>query len=1008
MVQLPGTNPTDPFLSPPSIGEPTTSPSAFDIHGRPVTSVLTQANEEESSASTFSHEKVVMRARSKTSSGQRLAAPARTQRLLQWYVHQADPLHAITTADFLENGSCVECVTKSGAPAKIVCDPEESLYWSLVGTLLEDAEQNAALHPDVIGIASTPPHRRWFISHYAHIQDLLMRSPTLRVANTLCRWLERTYRQSHEGAEPKLQHPTAPAELVQQLSLQYLRGGELYKAIDTAIACHDGSYGCLLSAAQLQTVEEPWMAETRVLPLFGEYGHGSLAQSWTGNTHRLANLSLLYQECVKMSSHLPAHQGGSKEEGSSRRASYASFELMIRAALSGYLPVLESTFLLPQHTWRDAAWCYLRSMLVIAFTRRLMEVGENEIEPSYSNFILSCTGSHDQWEVTFSKKLVEGLVERLERFRKQPSHPGAPLATHPPTQPEMLQLGIMVEVLSSTLETHAGVDASPSGSRFSFLRHAHQLCHSGEEVQLLAHTYLVLDAAYREALLPHPIQVHAAENMCQALCQYAAHLALLPFELKWQSAGGAAGRQTEVDRYTETADGVLAFALRLTNPVHRAHVYAAFLVAIRELELEMHDRPREMVEKELVGVVAQLLSREPSPTELRSELLRVLLPKVEEADETLTFNTCTEKLFWEALLARRVEDWHAVALACLDTVQKEWCLERLKSVPGAAPASVWSAVSIDLISEVMSIFRVRVLPHLERWLKEHAEHHHPLCPAVEEHRRAAAFWEIFVSLHRLSLQHLRAAGKLLTHAATRPTEPVLPTSQAHRKTSNVYLAEAMAVQRMDITHTLYHETKKEEETVLQQLILLCQQCIDQFDGVLQHELTRAHQKQQHPTGRPHYTCTRTAVFFAVQQLSENITISFQVESEHRSREKQYEEACLVTDETAGKATHSLDEIDQHHPLPTAAEGSSVSSLNLHANSLRRLQALMEAIEALDKKGFLEETQDTAASVLHSAAHTSVVPQAVAQPLFAAVRLARWMYQYLLDAEKTEARARKGV
>lgn len=939
------------------------------------------------------------------------ASLARTVSFLSWYKAQGAHLRAVPTAEYFRfhvhplNGAAVAAGGAGGtvlpplstamgvSPLSITAEEEEEEgYWHLFARLLQDAQDSSGLLPDALPITSTPPHRRWFISQYAHLQFLLMNNPTLRVANAICLWLEaqyrrKAYRQYHpscsssastlpggqwpsekgghrtEGGTgassylpdapsrfPRLQNTKEPV-LLRELILQHIRGGELQRAVEAAVTCNDTLYSCVLSAAQLQTVEEPWMAETRVVPLFGEYGHGGpadRAQSWTGNDHRLENLSLLFEDSCKSRSKIqskralqpdgflfssssrtsssavpkseettappredssssdePHTKGSSKtfaafdtdgtsshgttEKGIHRKDEeeeaatgeervVAVYDAVIAAALCGHLSVLEEVCmgagggaapgfalgesnhdsLLPKPTtatpslswlsgsWQDLVWCYLRSMLVIAFTRHLMSMGQTSgVHPAYAAYVEKWTGSEEKWETAFCQQLVQGFLSRLRQFHyltgipEEGEHTAVASvasssltntavggATDPqegkgrtkdavlpsPTvlsSLDQLQIRLMLQFLCSTQNTEVDWMRSLRSCRVTRLLHAGdspsevetfprgttpacvgpqqgtnglptraQDCASGdtnveiagmkcsggkhathtvpsnkedeeeEEVERrLLHTFLLLDTAYRESLIPHSVQIYSAEEMCMAMCRHAAHLALLPLRsrlyvgepiAKYISSffsstpsfaefgtariqeaeascalrrlGGAAesGTSLAVGLAGTTAvsshsssQRVLSFphgctlllllplVLRLGDAVHRAHVYAAFLLAVREVTLELGETPRREVEEQEGVLVKHILKADPSPEVLRQHIPLQLDQRLCEKEELLTSHKEVERLLWESMHAISPAHMEEVVVKCLALAQKVWCAtvkEQVDSSPSTMVA----------------------------------------------------------------------------------------------------------------------------------------------------------------------------------------------------------------------------------------------------------------------------------------------------------------------------------
>eukprot|EP00796_Vickermania_ingenoplastis_P011909 gene11909-8191_t len=837
------------------------------------------------------------------------SSPALSRAFMQWYTEEAGHLCAVTTADFFLRQ------TQPANPTAPRDTSEEYVLWSLCGTLLQDAERAVSLHPEVLGLEKMQPHRRWFISHYAHIQYLLMRQPVLRIANTICLWLEQVYRDSHP-ADPRLKSTEEPIVL-RQLLLTYLRGGELYKAIDAAATCRDCAYSCLLSAAQLQTVEEPWMSETRVVPLFGEYAHGNLAQSWTGNQHRLATLSQLFDDASK-------HAYADENEEFIPSAQL-SFEAVIGAALCGHHHVLESAFCSNGHErWQDVVWSYLRCSLVVAFTKQLMCAG-HAVEPRYAAYVESFTGTQDGWEERFTEQLVKGLVDRLRGFSLL--NESAPTAS-------VLQLRVVLQALAGT-----------HNSQSAWLKCLAPTPGNGHEARRLTHLYLLLDTAYRESLMQHAVQVHACEEVCAALCQHVSHLALLPLQQPglYAQQGDAGDGKPRPSGHVDTMRGVMALTLRLQDVLHRAHVYAAFLIAVREVELERGERTRAEVEEEECQMTRLFLEADKDPQSLRREVMRVLDQKVVAPDDLLTHDKTTERLLWEAMHSQSGEDFEVVARRCLELAHNYWCAAA-HSPPPPSGATLQEEVvdfNMHIMMDINQILQLRVLPFLLPLAQDRGDAE--WTRRIMTHAAAADFWRAFTESYSLSVEHAKIAGELGMVVAAR--------SQNAAGGSEL---ETTAADR-----TLRFRLSQEEGALLLRLVQVTKEGTASVHDVLTHQ-TSTHR------------VVASAAAYMVQQLTENVILSFLA---HPYDNNIVDVSQVLQEDEEGREASCP--LKSSHDRCGPEEDGGGGPLSL-------LQAVFCLVEQLDEAGYIG---------------VETLPQALAQALFTKVRTMRVTYGQRLHSKK---------
>ncbi|KAG5469489.1 hypothetical protein LSCM1_02711 [Leishmania martiniquensis] len=621
---------------------------------------------------------------------------------------------------------------------------QEEYLWALMQDVYADAEQSDQYHPDAIGIESVQPHRRWFVSHYAHLQAFLQRQPVLRRANIICRWLESTYRDNSRH-EPRLR---GEEEVVlRQLILTYLRGGELNRAINAAVTYESCVHSCVLSAAQLQTVREPWFSQTALVPLFGEYAHGELDQAWCGNEHRLDNLSQLYEESLKYRS-AAAAVGVEGSASSSTPNAVSDFDAVIGAALCGNLTVLENAFKV-NGSWKDMAWCYLRCALVVAFTKQLMtatgaggeEPGQSApgaVDRSYALFIEEMTGSGDDWATSFSLKLVQGLAARLL----------PDFLTRAPLE-EQLQMRFILQTLTcmngkGSLLPTVPLSLTASGALEGATEWFGIVPETGnsEAARLIAHVVLAQDVAYGETLIPHAVQVRAGASLATSLARYAVFLALLP-------------------RYPfdEGLRAVTAMALRLRDPRHRASVYAAFIMTAREYELQRQNLSRCELEEQEARLVRQFVTAD-SDANVHAEVQQLLYQQVAPT-ELLTHNKLAEKLMWEAMHADSLSDYLAVLRRGLSACCSFWLTEPKPEV--------------EAIADVSSILTRRVLAEIQRWPEPQKDGHAKeptaeetspstpslsVSPVTDLERSEATFWYVLSEARGIATEHATITAQL--------------------------------------------------------------------------------------------------------------------------------------------------------------------------------------------------------------------------------------------------------
>lgn len=777
-----------------------------DIHGRPLPTnrgahVAAATQLTAASSQTFGNNNGVLVTAAAPST-----SPLRTY--AEWYLAHSTaetPLHTVPTVEHFKR--------ESAAAGR----REEAFLWSLMEDIYADAEQADQYHPDAIGIEAVQPHRRWFISQYAHLQAFLQRQPVLRRANLICRWLESTYR-SEARQEPRLR---GEEEVVlRQLILTYLRGGELHRAIQAAVTYRSCVHSCVLSAAQLQTVEEPWFAQTALVPLFGEYAHGELDQAWCGNEHRLENLSQLYTESLKYRTSSPAAAAATGNGAASAHHGSSDFDAVIGATLCGNLSVLESAFAV-NGSWKDMVWCYLRCALVVAFTKQLMTAagahaeggdftggdGRPDVERDYAVFVEGMTGSGDDWVVEFSQKLVQGLASRLQAGCLT----NAPLA-------EQLQMRFILQSLTC-MDGRAAVLPTLQAEWFDILPEEG----NSEAARLVTHVVLAQDVAFRETLSPHSVQVRAGASLATSLARYAVFLALLP-------------------RYPfdEGLRAVTAMTRQLRDARQRAGVYAAFIRAAREYELERHDLSRAQLEEQEGRLVRQFVTADPD-SQVHAEVQQLLYQQVAPT-AMLTHNKAAERILWESMHADSIADYVHVLRGGLTACCGFWLAQPTPEV--------------EAIADVSSILTRRVLVELQRCGGEAAEDGEEAgastSPVTDLERSEATFWYVLSEARGVAKRHATSAAEL----------------RAARGNA-AFDAAAAAVSS---NRTLVYQLTQDEAALLHTLVGLTQQAVRHGGAVV-------HRDAQ---------CL-SAILWLVRQLTEEVTLSMLSSGSLKDAEREAEE-----------------------------------------------------------------------------------------------------------------------
>ncbi|CCW66469.1 unnamed protein product [Phytomonas sp. Hart1] len=331
-------------------------------------------------------------------------------------------------------------------------------------------------------------------------------------------------------------------------------------------------------------------------------------------------------------------------------------DAIIGAALSGNLEVLETAFA-GNPNWQDSLWCYLRCFLVVAFTKTLIDANA-PVEPAYAAFIEQQVGSDEDWIESFSRKLVVGLRQRVEAQN---------FLDHVKLE-EQLELRFILQMLSMDggYDERYWFDIRPEVG-------------NPEATRLITHLLLVLDTACSEAITSCDVQEYAWDSLAFSISQYSVSLALLPLY-----------------PFEDGLRAMVAMAMRLRNPKHRAQAYTAFVRAVRDSELDHAEMSRGQIEEQEASLVRMFVELD-SDTAVRSEV-QVLLSQETAGDALLTHNKTAEKIMWEAMHAYTTKDYMAVLSKGLEACVDFWLAD--------------PEPELDAITDVSRILMQRVIPAL--------------------------------------------------------------------------------------------------------------------------------------------------------------------------------------------------------------------------------------------------------------------------------------------------------
>ena len=234
-----------------------------------------------------------------------------------------------------------------GIVSQLAVNTPSSGVWPLLRDLLVDADRSTGYNPDALQIEDTPTCRRWYISHYATIQSLLMRNSTLRSMSVIMGWLE----QSYSNLDSNWEFITSTRNH-QDTVFQCLRAGKPLDALRVAEGAENWPLCCELDRSYMLTHPEAWFENTSHAPLFGELRRGDGGAEWVSNEHRLTHLAALFDDSLDSDTDM-----GTK---------------IAFATLSGNEEVLDACANFTN--WRDHIWCVLRCCLISVFANEVSVV----------------------------------------------------------------------------------------------------------------------------------------------------------------------------------------------------------------------------------------------------------------------------------------------------------------------------------------------------------------------------------------------------------------------------------------------------------------------------------------------------------------------------------------------------------------------------------------------------------------------------------------------------------
>ena len=527
---------------------------------------------------------------------------------------------------------------------------EERALWTLFSSMLTDAERSPSYAPEHIGINLRPidadegkgeendnssgdaprsafaPTRHWYITHYAFLQDLLMRHPKLRAVALLLRWLEASYGEAHGdyrsfrfsngGGERSAEETRLMRETIRCA----LRAGRIDEAIRIADAADDGITACMLSAGQMRAHPEAWNGRTSLVPLFGEYAHSDEPLEWaqqqccagaaghhsddTNNNNSINNNSATAQQSQKT--------GGAADGMGGRRpwttnkdridhlatlfewaelAGVEADEATIAAILSGNEAVLAPAF--DTRRWQDALWVTARCGLIKIFTKCISANGEPIVAGPFRDRFEAFCPPVAGWVDIAASKLVAALLETCAARLASASSSAASAGGVPLPLVEELQIGLIIYSLSAA--SSGGSSAAQQHQQhhqlFVTLYNKHLSSSSSSSLHLRTAVGVVATRAFADRLLSaNPQEDAAGKNATNSVgvnasannWGYASAIADYCIALL---TGATAAHQPAVtaprEQLTEAARRCCQLLSTIADTAARARAAASIVLAVR-------------------------------------------------------------------------------------------------------------------------------------------------------------------------------------------------------------------------------------------------------------------------------------------------------------------------------------------------------------------------------------------------------------------------------------------
>jgi hypothetical protein len=595
---------------------------------------------------------------------------------------------------------------------------EEKNLWLLLSWLMEDA---ALTHdPSVLNLDTVPTTRRWFVSHYSWIQDLLMRSPGLRRLNIVLRWLEYTCDRNNAIIHAK-SSTKSELELLLQGVFDRLRCGQFSAAVDAAKRGNCVNL-CSLSVARLHDSPDHKSWATKAIPLFGEYSLENTTPNGPGSVTGLqpvpddSRIGLLchYNEFAKQ----PLAQGATGSTSVLLSAIYGTI-----AGESGAM----SRAIGSDGSWQDKLWVATRSRLVHAYFRSYQQAATSKLFLPTASLLqdvsntVGATGPG--WMQSAERHLCEEVIAKIRESLKVVR-----------TETEELQLKVIELFLSLSVGTDPSLFKTkwtPTNSR------------------ALSTVLVLLDKLERNNHLS--ISPQSSEQ----------------FRLALENHVSRAVTRFAVDL---SPSSIAQFALPLLSRIrdapivgskHRAHGYAALFSAMR-LRAKSIKMPLEDIDTLENAVLHHIRSVEKvahPKSNATDEILDLLskLPTGEfsiiNAHSPTRANTTFEQVaaayeLEEAETAHDLSVTHhpkAEAVDWLSRTEDVTKLPELFENSLVELLSLWDAENHEAVADIVNIVGNRVIKRL---------------PQSDSNTKRFAFWDFIAQNHRLAIKHATTTVEL--------------------------------------------------------------------------------------------------------------------------------------------------------------------------------------------------------------------------------------------------------